>query len=125
MWTGVPACCAGEGRQMRWTALFQDLEAQLEAADAAELEAEVRDRTRTEFARVDLADRLRAALQTELTLQLRSGQRLRGELVSLGADWVLLQAEDDSGGPVPEWLLPPLAPPGGRGPGAGAGGRTG
>jgi hypothetical protein len=91
---------------MRWTALFEDLEAQLEAADAAELDAEVRDRTRTEFARVDLAGRLRAALRTELALQLRSGERLRGELVSLGADWLLLQAEDALGGSAPESLVP-------------------
>lgn len=91
---------------MRWTALFEDMEAQLDAADAAELESEVRDRTRTEFARVDLAGRLRASLRTELTLQLRSGERLRGELASLGGDWLLLQAGDVDGGSPQESLVP-------------------
>src|ERR1700712_444004 len=97
---------AWEGRQMRWTALFEDMEAQLEAADAAELDSEVRDRTRTEFARVELAGRLRAALRTELTLQLRSGARLRGELASLGGDWLLLQAGDAPEGAQQESLVP-------------------
>ena len=87
---------------MRWTALFEDMEAQLEAADAAELDSEVRDRTRTEFARVELVGRLRASLRTELTLQLRSGERLRGELAALGGDWLVLQAGDGGAGPPPE-----------------------
>jgi hypothetical protein len=82
---------------MRWDALFEDLEAQIEAADAAELDAEVRDRTRTEFARVDLLGRLRASSGTELALQLRSGERVRGTVVSLGSDWLLLEAGDADG----------------------------
>ena len=91
---------------MRWDALFEDLEAQFDAADAAELDAEVRDRTRTEFARVDLAARLRASLHARLTLQLRCGERIRGELTSLGADWLLLQAGEQSDGSAQELLVP-------------------
>jgi hypothetical protein len=90
---------------MRWDALFEDLEAQIEAADAAELDAEVRDRTRTELARVDLLGRLRASSGTELTLQLRSGERVRGTVVSLGSDWLLLEA-GDADGPAGESLVP-------------------
>ncbi len=90
---------------MRWTALFEDLEAQLEAADAAELEAEVRDRTRSEFARIDLMARLRSAVGSSLDVQLRSGDRLRGTLASRGADWLLVHA-DDGGAPLRELLVP-------------------
>jgi hypothetical protein len=90
---------------MRWTALFEDLEAQLGAADAAELEAEVRDRTRTELARIDVAARLRSAVGSTLDVQLRSGDRLRGSVASLGADWLLMQEEDD-GAPSRELLVP-------------------
>lgn len=91
---------------MRWTALFEDLEAQLEAADAAELEAEVRDRTRTELARIDVAARLRSAVGSTLDVQLRSGDRLRGTVASLGADWLLMQDEDTGGAPSRELLVP-------------------
>jgi hypothetical protein len=91
---------------MRWAALFEDLEAQFEAADAAELEAEVRDRTRAELARIDLAARLRSAVGSTLDVQVRSADRLRGTLASLGADWLLMQDADTGGAPSRELLVP-------------------
>lgn len=53
---------------MRWERLFDDLTAQAEAADAAELQAEVSERTRYELGRLMLRDRMRAALGREVTL---------------------------------------------------------
>jgi hypothetical protein len=76
-------------RAVRWERLFADLQAQLDAADAAELEAEVVDRTRRELATVALLDRLRAARGGDVTIETRSGV-VRGNLARCGADWVLL-----------------------------------
>lgn len=76
---------------MRWESLFADLEAELAAAQAAELAGEVAERTRGELASVRLADRLRAALGAEVELVLLgSTDRLRGRLEATGPDWSLL-----------------------------------
>jgi hypothetical protein len=75
---------------MRWQALFQDLEAQLEAAQAAELAGEVAERSRLEAGRVLLADRLTAAAGHPLTVTLPGAGVLRGTLLDAGVDWLLL-----------------------------------
>lgn len=79
---------------MHWESLFDDLEAQVEAADQAELDAELRDRARAEQARLRTVDRLRAAVGSELDLRLRGGFRERGRLLRVGPDWLLLAPED-------------------------------
>ena len=75
---------------MRWSALFADLEAQLQAGEEAELAAEVRDRTRREAALLSTADRLRAAQGSVLQVVLEGAGTLSGRLVDAGPDWLLL-----------------------------------
>lgn len=86
---------------MRWELLFRDLEAQLEAGDRADLEAELRDRSRAEQGRIRTLDRLRVSVGQELDVLLRSGGRERGVLQRCGSDWLLLEPE-----PGREVLLP-------------------
>lgn len=78
---------------MRWKALFDDLEAQVEAGERLGLEAEVRDRTRRETALVPLADRLRAAVGRTLTVRVLGAGALHGAVTDAGPDWLLL--DDD------------------------------
>jgi hypothetical protein len=73
----------------RWAALFADLEGELDAAEAAELDAEVRDRARREQAGVRLAERLHAAVGTELAVTTAAGT-VRGTLDDAAPDWLLL-----------------------------------
>ncbi|QTE30289.1 hypothetical protein [Pengzhenrongella sicca] len=75
---------------MRWEALFADLEAQLEAALAADRAAEISELTRAERATVLLADRLRSARGADVALLVAGGATIAGELVDLGADWALV-----------------------------------
>lgn len=75
---------------MRWEQLFDDLEAQLDSASAAETAAEVAERTRQERGRVRLVDRLRAGLGQHVVLRARGGLVVTGQLVDVGADWLLL-----------------------------------
>ena len=86
---------------MRWQALFDDLEAQFDAAQAAELAGEVAERTRRETALLRLVDRLLAADGALLTVSLPGAAVLRGRLLDAGADWLLV----DEGG-AREVLVP-------------------
>jgi len=76
---------------MRWQGLFDDLEAQFDAAEAAELVGEVAERTRRESALLRLVDRLRAAEGAPVTLTLPGAGVLRGRLLDAGSDWVLVE----------------------------------
>ena len=78
---------------MRWRALFDDLEAQAEQAGAAQLAAEVADRTRSELATVRLADRFRASVGRPLVLSVEAAGQVAGRLSDVGADWALLEAQ--------------------------------
>lgn len=76
---------------MRWQALFDDLEAQAAAADAADHAAEVADRTRRETALVGVVDRLRAGAAQQLVLTVEGAGAVRGALLDTGVDWLLLE----------------------------------
>ncbi len=73
----------------RWAALFADLEGELDGAEAAELDAEVHERTRAEVAKLRLADRLTAALGRPLAVTTVVGT-LRGDLADTSPEWLLL-----------------------------------
>ena len=88
---------------MRWQGLFDDLEAQFEAAEAAELAGEVAERTRRETALLRLWDRLQPAVGSALTVQVPGAGPLRGRLLDCGVDWLLME---EGGG---RELLVPLA----------------
>lgn len=89
---------------VRWERLFEDLEAQLDAESARELDAEVADRTRRERALLGLQGRLVAACEARLTLELWvSGVgTVSGRVERVGADWLLVVTTDGSG----ETLVP-------------------
>lgn len=78
---------------MRWQRLFDDLEAQFEAAERAELDSEVRDRTRRELGLLPLRDRLGASVGATVRARLLGGAAVRGQLVDSGPDWLLLTVE--------------------------------
>ncbi len=78
------------GVQMRWEALFDDLEAQFAAFELTDRAAAVGELTRAERATVRLDGRVRAALGQNLTVRVRGGEQLAGELVDVAAEWLLL-----------------------------------
>lgn len=79
---------------MRWERLFGDLEAELEAVEAAELESEIAERTRSERARLRLVDRLRGSVGRSVVLRVSGVGQLIGEIRAVGADWLLVRPED-------------------------------
>ncbi len=76
---------------VRWEALFADLAAQVEAEERAELDAEVRDRTRREGALVRTVDRLRASRGGPVTVTVHGAGPVAGRLLDAGPDWLLLE----------------------------------
>lgn len=76
---------------MRWRGLFEDLEAQYDAAQAAELTAEVAERSRREAALLLLGDRLVPAVGAQVQVHLPGVGIARGVLQACGVDWLLLE----------------------------------
>lgn len=76
---------------MRWRRLFEDLEAQAEAAADAELGAEIAERSRREAALIHLRDRLAAAHGAAVTVHLPGAGQVQGLLADSGIDWLLLE----------------------------------
>lgn len=75
---------------MRWTALFEDLEAQLDGALRLENEAEIADRVRREQSGVTLEDRLRGQLGLILKIGTFGGEIFQNQLTHVGAEWLVL-----------------------------------
>ena len=75
---------------MRWDAIFADLETQMAAGERLDLEAEITERTRTEEASVELADRLRGSLGRLIVVQLASGSTFEGTLSHAGSQALVL-----------------------------------
>ena len=75
---------------MRWEQLFADLEGQLDAADAAELAGEVRERTRRELALLSTSDRVAGSHGHAVAVAAQGAGVVRGVLLDTGPDWLLL-----------------------------------
>ncbi|WP_346925339.1 hypothetical protein [uncultured Arthrobacter sp.] len=75
---------------MRWDALFDDLETQMAAGERLDLDAEITERTRTEEAAVELADRLRGSLGRLIVVELASGSTFEGTLSHAGSQALVL-----------------------------------
>lgn len=76
---------------MRWTELFDDLEAQLVAQEAAELQGEVVEHTRAVAGQVLLRERLLADVGQSVRLALRGGAVVDGTVTELARDWLVVQ----------------------------------
>lgn len=75
---------------MRWARLFADLEAQLQAEDAADLSSEVASRTRHDVGQLTMADRLRATTGHLVRVTCAGADELIGRVRDVGAGWLLL-----------------------------------
>jgi hypothetical protein len=80
---------------MRWDDLFGDLEAQLDAAEAASVDAEVADRTRRERALLTLAERLGGSVGQRVGVHVVGAGPVEGRLLEASEQWLLLL--DDAG----------------------------
>ena len=80
------------GWEQRLTALFDDLEQQADALFTAEREAEVAERSRSEYAAVTLATRLMAARGTEVGLVVEGVGTVSGLVHRVAGDWCLVGA---------------------------------
>ena len=73
-------------------ALLEDLEQQAGGLHLADRDAELVDRMRGEYARVDLLGRLLASLGHPVVVELVGRRRLAGELTEAGVDYLALSA---------------------------------
>lgn len=81
---------SGKVLDVRWSRLFADLEGRLEAERAAELAAEVAERTRIEVGKTVLTDRLRAAVGRRVVITTVAGTPYRAQIDAVGPDWLVV-----------------------------------
>jgi len=75
---------------MRWTHLFADLSARLDADDRALRDADVAELARAHAATSRLVDRLRSASGRDVTLHVCAGDPVVGRVEEVADEWVLL-----------------------------------
>jgi hypothetical protein len=114
----------GLGAGDRWEALFGEFEAEFAAAGAADLRAEVADRTRREHATLRLVDRLRPVIGHQVQVRLATGGGVDGRLAEVGADWLLV-AEIRAAALVPMGQVTSVGGLGARSAAPGSEGRVG
>ena len=97
-----------DGGGQRWDRVFADLEAQVQTYADGELADEIADRTRREWARISLADRLGAARHRMVSMRVHDApagfRALRVTVTAVGSDWLI--GTGDAGATPTEWLLP-------------------
>lgn len=76
---------------MRWELLFGDLEAQLHEATAQDLERHINELARVEASQLTLAEALRGALGTPLSIAAANGTAFHGKLLKAEPEWLLLE----------------------------------
>ncbi len=84
---------------MRWTRLFDDLEAQLVASEQAELAGEISEQTRSERSRIELADRLGASRGHQVRVRVAGLGSLDGVVTDSAASWFVLSGHAELGPP--------------------------
>ncbi len=77
---------------MRWSRLFDDLEAQLVRLEQAELAADVSERTRSERGQLALAHALAADCGRTLTIDALGVGKVSGVLSEVGQDWCIVES---------------------------------
>jgi hypothetical protein len=110
---------------VRWERLFEDLEAQLDAARAQEARVGLVELVRAERASTHLVDRLRASVGLSLCVRVGNlaGEQdatVSGDLLDVGSDWLLIAEREAARALVPlagvqavGGLAPYIAPPDG------------
>ncbi|MFQ4147179.1 hypothetical protein AAGW05_00540 [Arthrobacter sp. LAPM80] len=81
---------------MRWELLFGDLEAQLHAATQQDLERQINELARVEASQLTLAEVLRGAVGSRLSVVMRNGTAFHGEMRKVEPQWVLLHEDGRS-----------------------------
>jgi hypothetical protein len=84
--------CAPYAGPVRWDALFEDMEAQLAAADQLALESEISERVRMDQSAVEFVDRLRGQVGNTLRFRLQGAVAFTGRLSQVGTGWLTLDA---------------------------------
>jgi hypothetical protein len=80
--------------------LFEDLEQQAQGLHLLERDAEVAERSRAEYAQVEMASRVHASVGAQVVLGLVGVGTVEGLLVRAGADWCLVQTGNER-----EWVV--------------------
>lgn len=96
---------AGHNWSMRWSDLFDDLEAQLAALERAELVGEIAEHTRAERGRVSLTDRLMAMTEAPVEVLVAGGERLGGEVADVAEEWFVVRGRRGISGRGEEVLV--------------------